>query len=52
MKGGATPAPGAGGLNAVPEVPGELVLTGTGGAKPGLPAPGAETVGPVDIICT
>ncbi len=38
------PAPGAGGLNAAPGVPVELVLTGMGGAKP--VGPGAPGVGP------
>ena len=45
------PAPGAGGLKAVPGAPAELVLTGWGGAKAGTPgAPGAWTVGPA--MCT
>ena len=47
MQGGLSPVPGAGGLYAAPGVPVELVLTGMGGAKPGIPgAPGAWTEGP------
>ena len=39
---GILPVPGAGALYATPGVPVELVLTGMGGAKPGIPgAPGA-----------
>lgn len=46
-RGGVLPVPGAGGLYAAPGVPVELVLTGMGGAKPGIPgAPGAWTEGP------
>ena len=47
VQGGIVPVPGAGGLFAAPGVPVELVLTGMGGAKPGIPgAPGAWTEGP------